>query len=181
MKALLLIDIQNDYFPGGAAELVNADDALKNAEKLLNSFRKSQLPVIHVQHINVRPGATFFLPDTEGAQIHKLLTPKENECLVTKNYPNSFYKTSLLQYLTTNGITELVVGGMMTHMCVDTTVRAAKDHDLSVTLISDACATKDLIFVGSPVPAAQVQAAFMAALSGMFAEVTTAEAFLKSC
>jgi nicotinamidase-related amidase len=181
MKGLLLIDIQNDYFPGGAAELVNANTALRNAKKLLDSFRQRHLPVIHVQHINIRPGATFFLPGTEGVQIHKLLTPRDNECRVTKNYPNSFYRTNLLSYLKINGINELVISGMMTHMCVDTTVRAAKDHELSVTLISDACATKDLIFEGASVPATKVQAAFMAALSGLFAEVTTTSDFLKNC
>lgn len=178
MQALLIIDIQNDYFPGGRAELTQPDAALAHAEKLLQYFRREQRPVIHVQHINVREGASFFLPETEGVGIHERLTPIKGEHLVVKNYPNSFYRTSLLDIIKSGGITELVVCGMMTHMCIDTTVRAAKDHELPVTLLWDACATKDMEFRGERVPAAQVQAAFMAALSGMFATVTTTQAFI---
>ena len=176
MKALLIIDIQNDYFPGGKAELVNPAAALFNAEKLLKDFRAKEYPIIHVQHINVQEGATFFLPNTNGAKIHNSLTPKAGEHVVVKNAPNSFYKTNLHQIIEESNITELVVCGMMTHMCIDTTVRAAKDYELPVTLISDACATKAMYFKGVSISAANVQAAFMAALSGMFAKImTTAE------
>lgn len=178
MKALLIIDIQNDYFPGGNSELVNPDAALDNAEKLLNHFRKNKLPVIHVQHINVRKGATFFLPDTEGVLIHERMAPKENEYLVIKNHPNSFYKTNLLEIIKTNEITELIVCGMMTHMCIDSTVRAAKDYELPVTLITDACAAKDILFDERLIPALQVQLAFMGALSGMFALTTVTSEYI---
>lgn len=178
MKALLIIDIQNDYFPGGAAELVNPDAALANAKILLAEFRDKKLPVIHVQHINMREGSTFFLPDTEGTKIHRSLTPKDGEYLVVKHFPNSFYQTDLLEIVESSGITELVVCGMMTQMCIDTTVRAAKDYALPVTLISDACATKAMMFEGVVIPAAQVQAAFMAALFGMFAKIVTTEKYM---
>ncbi|UQZ89481.1 cysteine hydrolase [Deltaproteobacteria bacterium Smac51] len=177
MQALLIIDIQNDYFPGGRAELVNPEAALANAKKLLHYFRGNKLPVIHVQHINTREGASFFLPNTSGANIHEQLKPLENEYLVVKNYPNSFYGTDLCNILNKN-ITELVVCGMMTHMCIDTTVRAAKDYEIPVTLIYDACATKDLTFNEITVPAEQVQAAFMASLSGMFAQITAADDYI---
>jgi nicotinamidase-related amidase len=83
-----------------------------------------------------------------------------------------------MEILEADKITELVVCGMMTHMCIDTTVRAAKDHEIPVTLISDACATKDMLFEGTPVSAVQVQSAFMAALSGMFANITTASIYI---
>ena len=177
-KGLVIIDIQNDYFPGGRAELVNPDAALSNAEKLLKDFRAKELPIIHVQHINVRDGATFFLPDTDGAKIHQRLTPLAGEHLVVKNAPNSFYKTNLRQIIQDNNISELVVCGMMTHMCIDTTVRAAKDYELPVTLVSDACATKALVYESISIPAAQVQASFMAALSGMFAQIVITEEFV---
>ncbi|MGL6200432.1 MAG: cysteine hydrolase family protein [Lachnospiraceae bacterium] len=179
MKALLIIDIQNDYFPGGKAELVNSDMALSNTEMILAFFRKEELPIIHVQHVNMREGAAFFLPNTEGSKIHEKLTPHNNEFLVIKNYPNSFYETNLLDVIKSNKITELVVCGMMTHMCIDTTVRAAKDYDLPVTLIADACATKDLLYNHELVPAIQVQTAFLAALNGMFAQITNTNDFLR--
>ena len=175
MKALLLIDIQNDYFPGGKFELTGASTALKNAKLILEQFRQAKLPIIHVQHINIRENASFFIPNTEGVNIHPELTPLADETLMIKHFPNSFFQTSLQQQLCEKQITELVVVGMMSHMCIDTTVRAAKDHGLSVTLLSDACATRDLNFEGEIIPAAWVQKSFMAALNGMFAQVIKTE------
>ena len=169
--ALLLIDIQNDYFKGGRSELTDPDSALANARKVLNDFRKQNMPVIHVQHINTRDGATFFLPNTEGAEIHKELTPRKNEFLGVKHYPNSFYETDLHKIIEDNDITNLVVCGMMTHMCIDTTVRAARDYGLCIFLLDDACATKNLLYNGEVITATIVHKTFMSALNGMFADV----------
>jgi nicotinamidase-related amidase len=127
MKALLLIDIQNDYFPGGKMELVSPESAAANAEIVLSCFRRNKLPIIHVQHINTRAGATFFLPETEGARIHSRVSPQPGEHLIVKHAPNSFYETNLIDIVREQSVTELTVCGMMTHMCIDTTVRAAKD------------------------------------------------------
>ena len=63
-SALLIIDIQNDYFPGGAMELEGADAGAAKAAAALARFREQGLPVIHVRHLSVRPGSTFFLPGT---------------------------------------------------------------------------------------------------------------------
>lgn len=171
MQALLLIDIQNDYFPGGAAELVGPLEAAGNAARALRLFRAHGLPIIHVQHANLRPGGTYLLPGTMGADIHASVQPLSTEPVLAKHAPNSFYHTALEDTLNQIGVNHLVVCGMMTHMCVDTTVRAAKDRQLPITLLHDACATKDLTFGGITVPANQVQISFMAALQGMFAEV----------
>ena len=177
MKALVLIDIQMDYFSGGKMELVGTAEALGNAKKMLEKFRVEKLPVIHVQHISMQEGAPFFVPDTEGVKIHPDLTPVAGESLVIKHYPSSFFQTNLAEIIEEKGITELVVVGMMTHMCIDTTVRAAKDHGILVTLISDGCATRDLVFEGETIPAAWVQKSFMASLCGTFAQVVKAEEF----
>ena len=173
-KALLLIDIQNDYFPGGKSELAAPEKALHVAETVLKRFREKALPVIHVQHVNTRAGATFFLPGTAGCQIHERLTPLAGENVVVKHAPNSFYGTDLNAIIREKQITGLVVCGMMTHMCVDTTIRAAKDYGIAVTLLQDGCATKDLIFDGETLPADTVQKVFMAALNGMFADIIPA-------
>jgi len=174
MKALLLIDIQNDYFPGGRMELAGSESAGLNAGKLLNAFRKNNLPIFHIQHISTRPTATFFLPQTEGVNIHSRVAPIAGEPVIRKNYPSSFRETNLLELLREAGVTNLVIAGMMTQMCVDTTVRAAADLGFTCQLAHDACATRDLAFAGRTVAAADVQAAFMAALSGLFAEVSDA-------
>lgn len=169
--ALLLIDIQNDYFPGGAMELVGAEAAGRKAGELLADFRERRLPVIHIRHLSTRPDATFFLPGTAGAEIHPCVAPKAGEQVFQKHYPNAFRDTELLLYLQQHGIVNLVIAGMMTHMCVDTTVRAAFDLGFSCTLAHDACATRDLSFNGKTVSADQVQTAYLAALGALFARV----------
>jgi nicotinamidase-related amidase len=172
--ALLLIDIQNDYFPGGAMELVAADRAASQAAWLLARFRERAWPVFHVQHLSARPTATFFRPNTPGVEIHSSVLPMSGETVVNKNFPNSFRETSLLEALRAAEVNKLVIAGMMTHMCVDTTVRAAADLGFACTLAHDACATRDLAFGGQSVPASAVQAAFMAALNGSFGSVLSA-------
>jgi len=172
--ALLLIDIQNDYFPGGTMELVGADRAAAQAAALLARFREGAWPVVHVRHVATRPTATFFRPGTPGAEIHPSVAPTAGETVITKNFPNSFRETSLLAALRAAEIDTLVIAGMMTHMCVDTTVRAAADLGFACTVVHDACATRDLSFDGRSVTAADVQCAYMAALNGSFAKVLSA-------
>jgi nicotinamidase-related amidase len=174
-KALLLIDIQNDYFPGGAMELANSSAAGVKAGKLLQAFRQRALPIIHMQHISTRPGATFFLPDTVGVEIHESVTPAGSETVFQKNYPNSFRETPLLAHLRDRRISQLVIAGMMTHMCVDSTTRAATDLGFPCVLAHDACAARALSFGGATVSAEDVHTAFLAALNGLFAKVLSVE------
>jgi nicotinamidase-related amidase len=170
-RALVIIDIQNDYFPGGKMELEGADAAAANAGKALARFRKESVPVIHVRHLSVRPGSTFFIPGTAGAEIHEAVRPQAGEKVIEKNFPNSFRGTELERVLKDAGVKELVVAGMMTHMCVDASVRQAADLGYRVTLLGDACATRAQSFAGETVPARQVHAAFLAALNGFYAKV----------
>ncbi len=100
------------------------------------------------------------------------------EQVIIKHTPNSFFGTDLLAELRKNFVTELVVCGMMTQMCVDTTVRAARDFGFSVTLISDACAAKDLEWKNRTIPADPVQAIYFASLSGSFAQIMTGAEYL---
>jgi nicotinamidase-related amidase len=171
--ALLIVDIQNDYFPGGALELEGAEAAGSNAGKAMAQFRAKDVPVIHVRHLSTRPGATFFLQNTRGAEIHEAVKPKGGETVIEKNFPNSFRNTPLQAELEKRGIRNLVLAGMMTHMCVDATVRHAADLGYKVTLIGDACATRAQSYAGETVPARQVHAAFLAALNGFYAKVVT--------
>lgn len=173
--ALLIIDIQNDYFPGGAMELVGSDEAAQRAANVLETFRTKALPVVHVRHVSTRPGATFFLPDTQGAEIHESVKPREGETVIVKHYPNSFRETKLMEHLRERDIGLLVIMGMMTHMCIDTSTRAAADAGFDCVLVHDACATRDLTFGGERVPAASAHNAFIAALSGAFAKVLSAD------
>lgn len=174
-KALIIVDIQNDYFEGGKYELVNALDAAKHAQQVLDYFRTYHLPIFHIQHISLSESATFFLPHTSGAEIHQLCAPQSGEKVLVKHRPDSFIDTGLKEELEACGIEAVVICGMMTHMCIDTTVRAANQNGYPVELIEDACATRDLEWNGIVIPANQVQGAYMAALSGSFAKVYQAE------
>ena len=174
-RGLILVDIQNDYFPGGAMELVGMEQAAERAAEALAAFRGEGLAVFHVQHLAAQPGATFFLPGTPGAEIHPSVAPREGEVVVQKHFPNSFRGTPLLDRLRERDVTELTLCGAMSHMCIDATTRAAFDLGFSCTVLADACATRDLAFGGVTVPAAQVHAAFMAALASVYAKVSGAD------
>lgn len=180
MKAgLVIVDIQNDYFEGGKNPLVGSKEAAKQAKKLLEYFRANELPVFFVQHISLSQDAKFFAPDTIGAKIYDEIFPKEQEEVIVKHAPDSFYQTNLKECLEKEAVSQLVVCGMMTHMCIDTTVRAARNFGYEVTLIEDACATKDLVWNQNRVPAAVVQNAFLAALDGSFATIKTTDLWLE--
>ena len=178
MDALVIIDIQNDYFPGGAAALSGPEAAAAQAARLVERFRKLGRPVLHVQHVSIREGASFFLPGTPGLDIHPAVAPAPGEPVVRKHFPNAFRDTELEEGLRRANARHLCVAGMMSHMCIDTSVRAAADKGYGITLAHDACATKALKFGDAEVPAAQVHAAYMAALNGSFGRVLATDAIL---
>jgi nicotinamidase-related amidase len=173
--ALVLVDIQQDYFPNGRMEVVGAVEASLAAQKLLGVFRAHDLPVVHVQHISNRSGATFFLQNTDGIDLHANVAPLDVEIIIEKHYPNSFRETQLKKYLATRSVKELVICGMMSHMCIDATVRAAFDLGYTCMVAHDACAARSLSFGGVDIPAAQVHAASMAALGAAYAKVLTVD------
>ena len=176
--ALVLVDIQNDYFPGGKMELEGSLEASREAQRLLTHFRQARLPIVHIQHIAIRPGATFFLPDTDGANIHANVLPLENEVVFQKHYPNSFRDTPLLSHLQSKQINRLVISGMMTHMCVDAAARAAYDFGFDCLIAQDACATRTLTFGGDKIPADFVHRSFLASLNGTYGKVLKATEIL---
>ena len=162
--ALLVIDIQNDYFPDGKYPLVNPEKAAKNAYQLLQCFREHSGHHVHIQHISLKPDATFFIKGDSGSDIHDSVAHFVGEPIVYKHYPNAFRETNLLEILKEWGIERVVICGMMTHMCVDATVRAAADLGFQVILVEDACATRDLQYDDTVIPAELVHKSFLAAL-----------------
>ena len=173
-RTLLIIDIQRDYFPGGAFPLVDPEAAAEAASRVLGAFREAGDPVIHMKHVWDEPDAEFMKPGTEGIEIHPAVAPVDGELVLEKESPNSFLGTTLEEELRGRGNDDLVIAGMMSSMCVDATVRAAADLGFSPTVVHDACAAPDLDFKGVEVPGATVHAAFMAALADEYAEVTSA-------
>ncbi len=179
-KCLLLIDLQNDYFEGGNNTLNKSLEAVYNARKLLDSFRKNNDHICHIRHLNLRPGSNYLLQNSIGSEIHEMVKPEADELIITKFFPNSFHKTDLLTFLKTNTIDNLVIAGMMTHMCVDATTRAAFDLGFKCTVIDDACATKDLEINGKRISSENVHNSFMAAFQGIYADVFATDHYLDS-
>lgn len=177
-KALIIIDLQNDYFPGGRFALSQTEAAAAQARRLLDAARAAGVAVFHIQHIAEDAEAPFFVRGTEGADIHPSVAPLASEPVIVKHKANSFLGTDLGARLDALGIREVVIAGAMSHMCVDAGTRAASDLGYAVTVAHDACATRDLEFGGRRVAAADVHAAFMAALAFGYARVASTDEVL---
>ncbi len=177
-RALVLIDIQNDYFTGGKWTLSGIDTAADNAAKLLDAARKAGDLVVHVRHEFPSADAPFFTPASKGAEIHPKVRNLDSEPVILKNHVNSFRETDLKAVLDKHGVEEVVICGAMSHMCVDAGTRAASDLGYKCVVVHDACATRDQEFSGTVVPAAQVHAAFMAALQFGYAKLVTTNEYV---
>jgi nicotinamidase-related amidase len=170
-SALVIVDIQNDYFPGGRMTLHEIERAAENARKLLEHFRSTGRPTFHIQHTWEDASAPFFVAGTPGAAIHESVAPRQGEPVVVKHFPNSFRESTLLDELRRAGATQLTICGAMSHMCIDATTRAAADLGFDCTVAHDACATRDVEFEGAKVAADDVHAAYMSALGFAYAKV----------
>lgn len=166
--ALILIDIQNFYFPGGAAELVEPEKAAEQAKILLNHFRENKGLIVHVKH--------DFSP---GGEIHQLVKPLNNEKVFTKKEVNAFLSTGLNEYLKQNNIKYVTLCGMQTHMCLEAGTRAAHDLGYECIVVEDACATRDLKFGEVTVKAKDVHYSTLATLKS-YGKVITFKEFLDS-
>lgn len=167
--ALLIIDIQDFYFPGGKVPLVEPEAAAANAGRILAAFRADGKPVVHVRH-----------DVSSGGAIHSSVAPREGEAVFTKTEVSCFKGTEVLAHLEKLGIKRLVIVGMQTHMCLEAATRAASDLGFECIVIGDACATRDLKYADTMVPAAEVHASTLATLDRTYAEVTDTETFLSS-
>ncbi len=166
--ALLIIDIQDFYFSGGKWELVKPVQAAENAKILLEHFRKTNQLVIHVRH-DAQP----------GRQINELVSPIDNEKVITKQQVNAFNDTDLLDYLKSQNVTDIVLCGMQTHLCLEAATRAAADLGFNCTVIGDACATRDLKFDNKTIKAEDVHYATLSTLKS-YAKVMDATSYLGS-
>ena len=176
-RAILVVDLQKEYWPEGGLPLARIEAAAAQAARVIAHGRGAGDLVVHIRH-ELPAGAPVFAAGSDGAEIHPTVAPAAGEPVITKAFPNAFRGTGLQTLLEARGIEEVVVIGAMSHMCVDATVRAAQDLGFRSVTLHDACATRDLEFNGVRVPAAQVQAALMAALAFAYGEVITTDAFL---
>lgn len=138
--ALIVIDIQNDYFPGGAFTLENADSACKGAVEAIEQAKRDGWLVIGVQHISTQD-APLFKPDTEGVKIHSAIGAALADApIVVKKEADSFFETNLEQLIGAASITDIYITGMMTQHCVTHTALSPQVGDRVVHIIGKGCA-----------------------------------------
>lgn len=176
-SALVLIDCQNTYREG-IMQLEGIEPALAECQHLLQRFRDAGRPVIHIQH-NAGPGTPYDVNAPIGA-IASIVAPRAGEPVVVKTYPSSFEKTNLDAVLKGLGADELILAGFMTHMCVNSTARAAFNHGYRPTVVASATATRSLVSPGGVLPAAAIQDASLAALNDLFAVVVPKQDWIKN-
>ncbi|KLI05512.1 isochorismatase [Mycolicibacterium conceptionense] len=168
-STLVLIDCQNTYTQG-IMELEGVQAALEQTAELLDRARSAGIPVIHIQHSD-GPGSLYDIEGESGAIVASV-APREGEPVVVKQFPNSFVRTDLDDRLKGLGASNLVLAGFMTHMCVNSTARGAFNLGYAPTVVAAATATRTLAGPDStPVPAAVMQSASLAAMSDLFAVV----------
>ncbi len=175
-RALIVVDIQNEYFPGGNLPLEGIEQAAENAARMIDFARKNQDLVVHIHHEMPMANAPIFAPGSDGLKINDAVAPVESEPVIQKHSPNAFLNTNLKEVLEENGVNEVLIVGAMSQMCIDATSRAAADMGYKLTVVHDACATRDLEFEGRTIPAAQVHDTIMAALEFAYGTVTTTKA-----
>jgi nicotinamidase-related amidase len=168
-SALILIDCQNTYREG-VMQLEGVEPALIECQRLLARYRDAGRPVIHIQH-DAGAGTPYDVAARIGA-ISDIVAPKSGEPIVTKNYPSSFEKTNLDEVLQGLGVKNLTLVGFMTHVCVNSTARAAFNRGYRATVVGNATATRSLPNpTGGVVPAKELHNASLTALHDMFAVV----------
>ncbi len=168
-SALILVDCQNTYL-SGLMKLVGVDEALAEAEQVLARARQAGTPVIHIAH-DAGPGSPYDI-EAECGKIASQVAPISGEPTVVKNYPNSFAQTDLHERLQKLGVSNLIVVGFMTHLCVSSTARGAFDLGYRTTVVGGATATRDLPTVdGQVIAAAGLCEAALAGLSDLVATV----------
>ena len=141
-KALLVIDLQNDYFPGGKFPLWNTYAILQNIERAIAKANAQGIPVIHIQHVAKQGMAPFFNEGTPGADIHpSILAAAPKAPVVVKEFADGFEQTNLEETLTKLGVTDLLVCGMMTQNCVTHTAISKTVEKYNVTILPDCCTT----------------------------------------
>ncbi|MDN3562709.1 cysteine hydrolase family protein [Vreelandella neptunia] len=177
-RAIIVVDIQNEYFPGGQLPLEGIEKAVTNAAKVIEHARSVKDLVVYFQHESADSEIPFFTPGTQEVAIHPVVAPLDQETVLVKHFPNSFRETGLKALLDQQNIEEVVIIGAMSHMCIDATSRAASDLGYKTTIVHDACATLDLEFDGVMVPATQVHATIMAALAFAYGTVTATEHYI---
>lgn len=144
--ALIVIDLQNDYFENGQFPLWNAEAVKEQNIALINAATAKEIPIFLIQHVAdpAQGIAPFFNEGTEGVAIHSDIIAANNQAtVVVKHFADSFLQTELDDLLQAQGIKEIYLSGMMTQNCITHTALSKSAEKYSVKIITDACTTQN--------------------------------------
>lgn len=170
-RALLVIDVQNEYFPGGALPITHPTGHLETILKAVDGATDKGVPVVVVRHEFSKPDAPFFRKGTPGWELHPEVAARPRAHLVDKHLPGSFTGTDLEPWLRKQGVDTVTIAGYMTHMCCDTTARQAAHRGLTVEFLSDATGTLPVSNSAGSVTAEELQRSILCAQQMMISEV----------
>lgn len=178
-EALLVIDVQNEYF-SGRLPVTYPEGSLGNILRAMDAAHAAQIPVIVIRHTNHSPDAATFRPGTPGWELHSDVNRRPRDLLIEKSLPGSFTGTSLDSWQKEYGIGSLTISGYMTQMCCDTTARQAFHLGYGVKFLSDATGTLTVSNSAGTVHDADLHRAVLVTQQMRFSQVLTTEEWIRS-
>lgn len=139
-RALLVIDVQNEYFTGKLPVSYPAG-SLANVLRAMDAARARRVPVVAIQHASPQADATVFRKGSKEWELHAEVASRPHDVLIHKSLPGSFTGTNLEMWLRERGVETVVIAGYMTQMCCDTTARQAVHLGFGVEFLSDGTGT----------------------------------------
>lgn len=178
-RALLVIDVQNEYFTGKMPVSYPAG-SLEHILDAMDAAHASGVPVVVIQHSAPQPESTVFRKGSDGWQLHPDIARRSHDLLIEKNLPGSFTGTELEQWLHAHRIDSVTICGYMTQMCCDTTSRQAVHLGFDVEFLADATGTLDVSNSAGSISARDLHNAILAVQQSRFARVMTTGEWLSS-
>ncbi|MGL4550594.1 MAG: cysteine hydrolase family protein [Gemmataceae bacterium] len=177
-RALLVIDVQDEYFPGGALPITHPAGHLDAILRAMDAAA-GRVPTVVVQHHFADAAMPFFQRGTRGWELHGEVAGRPRELLVEKQLPGSFTGTPLEAWLRERGVRTVTVAGYMTHMCCDTTARQAVHRGFAVEFLSDATGTLPLSNKAGSVTAEELQRSILCAQQMLLSDVIDTAEWLR--
>ena len=178
-RALLVIDVQNEYF-SGKLKVTYPSSSLGNIVRAMDAARAAAIPIAVIQHTAPQPDSTVFRRGSREWELLSEIADRDRDVLIQKTLPGSFTGTNLESWLRKNGITTVVISGYMTQMCCDTTARQAVHHGFEVEFLSDATGTLAVENEAGKVTAEELHRATLVTQQMRFSRVLRTDAWLKS-
>lgn len=177
-EALLIIDVQNEYFTGKLL-VSHPEGSLENILSAMDAAAARHVPIVIIQHTNAAPDALTFRRGTPGWELHDAVKGRHADIVIGKNLPGSFTGTGLEEWLKGNGITTITIAGYMTQMCCDTTARQAFHRGYAVNFLADATGTLPITNAAGSISAADLHRAILITQQMRFSRVLTTEDWIR--